>query len=169
MKSHNQHHPKQSHKAMIILIMLFVIIAGYTAYQGYRYWFAPRTIIANHFLIVDVITDRNITMEEALGYETQPSKLTYVIIQTGSIYFYKLSPGLNMTRELGVENIWNVPVTMKASATGELAPFLTIEPSETTLEPKGNITLNLTVKIPTESKALRQGQYKGTLEVKLIP
>jgi len=169
MKSHHQNHPKQSHKAMIILLMLFVIIAGYTAYQGYRYWFAPRTIIANHWLIADVVTDRNLTMEEALGYETKPTKATYVIIQTGSIYFYKLSPGLNMTRELGVQNIWNTPVTMKASATGELTPFLTIEPSETTIEPNSNITINLTVRIPTQSKTLRQGQYKGTLEVKLIP
>ena len=169
MKSHNQHHQKHGNKAMIILILLFVIIAGYTAYQGYRYWYAPRTIVANHWLIADVVTDRNLTMEEALGYEAQPSKLTYVIIQTGSIYFYKLSPGLNMSREVGIENIWNVPVTMKASATGELAQFLTIEPSETTIEPNANVTVNLTVKIPTQSKTLRQGQYKGTLEVKLVP
>ncbi|VVB81786.1 Uncharacterised protein [uncultured archaeon] len=168
MKSHNQHHQKHGNKALIVLIALLVITAGYTAYQGYKYWYAPRTIVASHWLYLDIVTDRNLTMEEALGYSNTTKAAKYIIYPTGGIYFYQLSPGLNLTTELGVENIWNAPVTMKANATGYIAQFLTIEPAETTLGPRENITLKLTMKLPI-GKNLTAGQQRGTLEVHLIP
>jgi hypothetical protein len=149
----------------MILMLLLVIVAGYTAYQAYRYWFTPRTVEVRHFMQVEVVTDKNLTLDETLGYSND-STLKYIILQEGSIYFYSLSLGQNLTRELEVTNIWNVPVEVTFNPTIELAPWFSAE-GPTILGPKESQVYNLTIKIP--EKGVSAGRYQSHLNIRLTP
>lgn len=157
---------RQSNKKLTIAIIVLVLAAIFTGYQVYKYWYTPRTIEAQHFLYVDVDTSKNLTLEETLGYTSEDNKVKYVIIPTGGIYFYTLSPGQNLTRGLEVENIWNVPVDIKTTITGDMAPWMTIDGPET-LKPKEHTIINLTVVIPTENVYTQK--YKGNLSLRFTP
>ncbi len=158
-----RHHTNKKLTIAIIVLLLATIFSGY---QVYKYWYTPRTIEAQHFLYVDVVTDKNLTLEETLGYAGEGNTVKYVIIQTGGIYFYSLSPGQNLTRGLEVQNIWNVPVQIKTTLGGDVGPWITIDGPET-LKPKENKVINLTVIIPTEN--IVAGKYKGNLSLRFIP
>lgn len=155
---------RHSNKLTIAIIVL-VLVAAFTGYQVYKYWYTPRTIEAQHFLYVDVDTSKNLTLEETLGY-TGDLTVKYIIIPTGGIYFYTLSPGQNLTRGLEVENIWNVPVDITTTLTGEMAPWMIIDGPET-LKPKEQTIINLTVVIPTENVYTQK--YKGNLSIRFTP
>lgn len=155
---------RHSNKLPIAIIVL-VLVAAFTGYQVYKYWYTPRTIEAQHFLYVDVDTSKNLTLEETLGY-TGDLTVKYIIIPTGGIYFYTLSPGQNLTRGLEVENIWNVPVDITTTLTGDMAPWMIIDGPDT-LKPKEQTIINLTVVIPTENVYTQK--YKGNLSIRFTP
>ncbi|MBW2969822.1 hypothetical protein KY319_01735 [Candidatus Woesearchaeota archaeon] len=155
---------RHSNKLTIAIIVL-VLVAAFTGYQVYKYWYTPRTIEAQHFLYVDVDTSKNLTLEETLGY-TGDLTVKYIIIPTGGIYFYTLSPGQNLTRGLEVENIWNVPVDITTTLTGDMAPWMIIDGPDT-LKPKEQTIINLTVVIPTENVYTQK--YKGNLSIRFTP
>lgn len=156
--------PKKSNTILYVLIAILFIACVYTAYAFSQYWLAPRTIETQHFLYAEVITDKNLTEMEVLGY-TDEKIVKYVIIAEGGIDFYRLNPGMNFTRQLELKNIWSKPVELKFTPSGDVGKWLTIEaPQE--LAPKQTILANLTVHVPLEAYA---NKFRGNLTVRLIP
>jgi len=162
-----KHHPSHHRKKTILLILLILlgIAAVWTIFNAKKYYYAPHIEESHHFLYLTVVTDKNLTESEILGY-TNDTQGKYVIIYEGGIYFYELSPGLSLTRELEVENKGWYPVDVETEAQGDITQFLTVEAPKL-LEPKSTGIINFTVSVPTEN--VLAGKYRGNFTVRLIP
>jgi len=149
---------------LYILIGILFITCVYTAISFSKYWLAPRTIETQHFLYTEIVTDKNLSPLEVLGY-TDENVVRYVIIAKGGIDFYRLNPGMNFTRQLELTNIWNEPVELEFNPSGDVGGWLIIQaPRE--LEPKQTILANLTIRVPETAHA---NKFTGNLSVRLIP
>jgi len=149
----------------MLLIVVLILVGSWAVFKAYRYYKAPHIEESQHYLYLNVDTTRNLTLVEGLGYGDR-SEGKYVIIHKGGIYFYTLSPGLNLTREVEIANRAWYPVKVETTATGNITQFLSIDAPDM-IKPKKSVTVVLTVSIPTENALA--GDYRGNFTVKLIP
>ena len=147
-------HRSHRRKILYALLVLLVIVSVLTAYKAYKY-FSPRPVEVTHYLAVVVSTEK---LEEG----TQKM----VIMPKGGVYFYTLSPGSNLTRQLNISNIFNYEVALETAVVGNISQFLTIDIPQKILQPKTNEIINLTVSIPENALV---GHYFGNLTIRLIP
>ncbi len=161
----SQNHQRKK-TILYLLIALLIAVTAISAFQLYKYWYTPRTIVTSHNLFVEIVTDKNLTELEVFGY-LNDSSFKYVIMPKGSVTFFTLSPGINYSRQVDIKNIWNVPVDVKGEITGEITQFITMELQKSTLEPLGKGIINLTAIIPITG--VSAGKYTGNLTITLTP
>jgi hypothetical protein len=166
-KSHQYNH--QNRNRILALLFLALIAVGiWAAYQGYRYYNAPHIEESRHPLYLTVVTDRNLTLDEVYGNTNDTDTAAkYIIYQKGGLYFFTLSPGLNQSLELEINNKNWYPVDVETNAIGNITQYLKIEVPKPILEARESQVLNLTVSIPLEGALA--GRYKGNLTVRLVP
>ena len=160
----NKHH--QNRKKIAVLIIILVIISVWAAIKLYNWYNGPRVEQTTSFLYLTVVTDKNLTMPEVLGYRNE-TETKYVIIAKGGLYFYDLSPGWNLTREINITNSNSYQVDVEATIAGNITRFITVEIPQRVLEPQTNEILRVTASIPTEN--VESGSYRGNLTLRLIP
>ncbi len=158
---------RRNKTTITILLILLVIITVWTAYKALQYLYVPElteTIEAMHPLFVTVVTDKNLTMDEVLGFGDE---LKAIIMPPNSVYFFKLSPGLNFSREIQVVNPFGNNLKLDISVGGNISRFLTYSMENEVLKPGTAQIINLTVQIPL--KNITAGKYKGNFTIKFIP
>lgn len=160
MKYQSRHRNK-----FAILVIVLVFITAFTLYEAYHYYYKPPIVVVQHFLSVDVVTDKNYaSLDEVMGKGAYQS---VVILPEGGINFYKPSPGWNVSREVNLSNAFDYPIWLETNLIGNISQFLTIYLPKKSLEPKEFEIMNLTVKIPNENVAA--GHYSGNLTISFIP
>lgn len=171
MDHKSRHHKKK--KVPRILLVLFLVLFIWAIYGAYKYFTEIPIVELTHPLFVNIVTDKNLTMQEVIrdnAYNETETK--YVIMPLGGVYFYSLSPGLNLTREVEINNMRDYPVGIQTSINGNISNFITAEFStineaDPVLMPYSNETIILTLRVPTEN--VLAGKYNGNLTIRLTP
>lgn len=164
---HKLHSNKNNWIVLMILLVIFIGLSVWTGFMMYKYYNVRHSEESSHYMFVTVDTSKNLTYAEALGYSTDPTKITYNIMQQGSIFFRTLSPGLSFYKEVDIMNRNKYPVEFSYKTSGNISEFITVEVPKNILGPQESITLNVSIAIP--ESGVVSGYYGGNLTVKLTP
>lgn len=152
-----------------VLVVLLLIVTLWAIQQAYPVifakFFAPtleETATRIHPLYVEVRTDKNLTMDEVLGFGEEQKT---ILMLPDTLYFFELSPGLNFSREIEIINPYRNTLKLEGKVTGDISQFTSYKMEEN-IKPFTRQVATITVQIPEKVEA---GKYKGNFTVTFTP
>lgn len=158
-------HPLRHKKQIGVLILLLLVVSLWAGYRLYSRLSMPPIVEISHPIQVEIVTDKNLTMEEALNVNQTRQKV--IIIPAGTLYFYTLSPGLNLSKEVNITNIFDYPVRLETSFSGNVSQFMSATIVNQIIEANAKEIITLTLAVPREN--IQSGKYAGNFTIRLMP